>query len=93
MRCEGWRRNGGAFTLGPVTWKQCENEAVVILEVVQDGKVESLPGCATCWQECIDSGIQINSSRPTQHAPDVANVTAKKGVSRKNRIGKRAGVA
>jgi len=70
MRCEGWRRNGGAFTLGPVEWKQCENEAIVILEVVQDGKVESLPGCAICWQECIDSGIQINSSRPTQRAAD-----------------------
>lgn len=30
---------------------------------------------------------------PTQHAPDVANVTAQKGVLHKNRSGKRAGVA
>ena len=29
----------------------------------------------------------------TPRAPDVAKATAKKGVSRKNRIGKRAGVA
>lgn len=64
MRCEGWRRYGGVFTLGPVTWKQCDNEATVILEVVQDGKTELLPGCAICWQEAIDAGIQINSTRP-----------------------------
>ncbi len=82
MKCEGWRRNGAAFTLGPVTWKQCENEAVVILEVVQDGKVESLPGCAICWQECIDSGIQINSSRPTPRAPDAPKRGAKKVASK-----------
>jgi hypothetical protein len=29
----------------------------------------------------------------TKHAPDVANVTAQKGVLHKNRSGKRAGVA
>jgi hypothetical protein len=78
MRCEGWRRYGGAFTLGPVTWKQCKNEAIVILEVVQDGKIESLPGCATCWQEAIDNGIQINSSRPTKRASDGLESPAKK---------------
>lgn len=64
MRCEGWRRNGGAFTLGPIRWSQCKNEATVMIEVVQDGKTECQPGCNTCWQECIDRGIQINSVVP-----------------------------
>jgi len=64
MRCEGWRRNGGAFTFGPVKWEQCKNDAIVLLTVEQDGTVEELPACSACWQECLDNGIQINSSRP-----------------------------
>lgn len=70
MRCKGWRRTGGAFNLGPVKWEQCTKDAVVILEVVQDGKTEEFPGCQECWQEAIDSGIQINSSRPTPRETD-----------------------
>ena len=59
MRCEGWTRKGGAFTLGPVIWHQCENEAIVNIEFEQtwEGKKEDvkiLPACKECWQKCID---------------------------------------
>lgn len=72
MRCEGWRRNGGAFTLGPVTWSQCENEAIVELTVEQEGKAETLPGCAVCWQEAIDSGIKIIKVVPIMGAEETS---------------------
>lgn len=70
MRCEGWRRKGGAFTFGPVVWKQCSNEASVMLTVLQKPKGEKkkirqvLPACPTCWQECIDTGIEIEKAAP-----------------------------
>jgi hypothetical protein len=64
IQCEGWRRFGGAFTLGPVKWVQCENEAVVILEVVQDDKKTEQPVCIYCWDEGMSHGIQINSAVP-----------------------------
>lgn len=70
MQCEGWRRYGGAFTFGPVRWEQCKNEAVVILGVVQDGKTDEYPSCRVCWQECIDNGIKINSSRLAPNTVD-----------------------
>jgi len=62
-RCEGWRRRGGTFTLGPVTWEQCDNNAIVNLTVVQE-KEETLPACKVCWQEAIDKGITIKSAIP-----------------------------
>ena len=37
--------------------------------------------------------FELNARRPTKRAPDVAKAAAQKGVSRKNRSGKRAGVA
>lgn len=64
MRCEGWRRNGGAFTLGPVKWEQCKNDAIAIIKVVQDGKAEDFPACSICWKECIDKGIEIKGAQP-----------------------------
>jgi hypothetical protein len=65
MQCEGWRRYGGAFTLGPVTWRQCANEAVVTLEFIQEGKPERMPACMTCWDEATRAaGIQITSATP-----------------------------
>ena len=64
MRCEGWRRYGGAFTLGPVEWKQCGEEAVVTLEVVQDSEVATFPACMTCWGEAIDKGVEILNATP-----------------------------
>jgi len=59
MRCEGWRRYGGAFTFGSVTWKQCENDAIVNLTVIQERKKETLPACLDCWNECIEKKIKI----------------------------------
>lgn len=64
VRCEGWRRNGGAFTLGPVTWKQCEENATVMLKFKRDGKVQTLPGCQTCLNECIETGLEIIEAKP-----------------------------
>lgn len=65
-RCEGWTRKGGIFSLGPVTWSQCENEATVMIEFKQgDEGVKTLPGCSECWQKCIDSDkIEILSVVP-----------------------------
>lgn len=60
IRCEGWRRYGGAFSFGPVTWRQCENEAVVLLTVMQDGKrQDAVPACETCLQECLDRHMTV----------------------------------
>lgn len=52
-RCEGYRRNGGAFTLGPVKWERCSNPAVVLLDVRNpDGSVVTAsPACQVCWDE------------------------------------------
>ena len=63
VRCEGWRRNGGAFTLGPVTWEQCKNDAIVMLKVKQ-GKIEELPACAECWEEGRENKIEILEVKP-----------------------------
>ena len=64
MRCEGYRRYGGAFTFGPVIWRQCENEALVVLETDQDGETQQFPACAICWNESLEAGILIISARP-----------------------------
>lgn len=53
MRCEGWRRFGGAFTLGPVRWEQCKNDAIVSIKVKQDDGEGIFPACKTCWKEAI----------------------------------------
>lgn len=63
-QCEGWRRNGGAFTLGPVKWEQCAEEGIVTLEVTQGGEVSKLPACKKCWEECIERGIEILTVTP-----------------------------
>jgi len=59
MRCEGWTRYGGAFTFGPVIWKQCENEGVVMVKFIDKGEERNLPACMECWQKCIDNKLQI----------------------------------
>lgn len=65
-RCEGWRRDGGAFTLGPVKWKQCEANGVVELrfEDQDTGKQKILPACKECWAECLATGVMIIEARP-----------------------------
>jgi hypothetical protein len=64
QRCEGWRRYGGAFTLGPVKWEQCKNDAIVVLKVEQEKVVENMPSCLECWNEAKASGILIHSAEP-----------------------------
>lgn len=43
--------------------------------------------------EALHTALMNGETSLTKHAPDVANVTAQKGVLHKNRSGKRAGVA
>lgn len=62
-RCEGWRRYGGAFTLGPVRWEQCKNDATVTLTVEQE-TTERMPACMECWREAQERGIKIHASEP-----------------------------
>lgn len=64
IRCEGWRRNGGIFTFGPVTWEQCKENGVVMLTVNQDGKTQKLPACKDCWKEVIEKKIEIVHVEP-----------------------------
>lgn len=59
MQCEGWRRYGGAFSFGPVVWRQCDNDAVVVVESEQEGEVTKTPVCMNCWNEGIETGIRI----------------------------------
>ena len=64
-QCDGWRRYGGAFTLGPPKWEQCTNEATVELEIVQDGKKSEMAACNLCWEEaCNTPSITIKSALP-----------------------------
>jgi len=63
IQCEGWRRYGGAFTLGPVKWEQCKADAIVMLTVEQE-KIEDLPTCLECWNEGKTSGLKIISAEP-----------------------------
>lgn len=64
MKCEGWRRHGGALSFGKPQWVQCDEDATVMLKIVQQGAISELPGCNTCWKEAIDSGIEILSATP-----------------------------
>lgn len=64
VRCEGWRRYS-VFTLGGTTkWRQCENNAIVIVTAVQDDKTEDMPACMICWKEGVEKNIQINKVTP-----------------------------
>jgi hypothetical protein len=64
MKCEGMRRYGGAFTLGPVRWEACKEPAEVMLTVKQEGEVETLPACKTCWKEVIENKIEVLKVEP-----------------------------
>lgn len=59
MRCEGYRRYGGAFTFGPVRWEQCHREGIVMIKFVIDGQEKTLPACMECWKECIEGKLKI----------------------------------
>lgn len=65
QRCEGFRRYGGAFTLGPVKWEQCKNDATVMLKLAQDNEpAKDFPACNECWQEALENKITILKSSP-----------------------------
>lgn len=65
IRCDGWRRHGSAFSLGPITWEQCGNDAVVLLTIEQEGKiVNDSPACAVCWEESRSLGIKQIDAKP-----------------------------
>lgn len=64
IRCAGYRRYGGAFTLGPVRWEQCKENATVMLKIEQDGKVDDLPGCQECWKEAQEKRLRILEVTP-----------------------------
>jgi hypothetical protein len=66
MRCEVWRRYGGAFTFGPVRWEQCKNDAIVSLTVQQDGQPKTCPVCMKCWREAISNEIEIKNVVPLE---------------------------
>jgi len=64
-RCEGYRRYGGAFTLGPVRWEQCHNTATVLLTIEQNGEIlKDSPACAECWEEGRKAGIKQIEAKP-----------------------------
>ncbi len=66
IRCEGWTRRGGVFTLGGLPkWSQCENDAVVMLTVEQE-EIEEQPACMDCWNTGIENEIKILSAVPIQ---------------------------
>jgi len=72
IRCEGWTRKGGTFTMGIPQWGQCENEAVVIIQGTQDsesnsGKREGFlqPACMKCWEKAMSiQHIKISCVTP-----------------------------
>jgi hypothetical protein len=69
IRCQGWVRHGGVFTLGPVEWRQCKEPGVVELTVKEEGKKEQrkLPACINCWrQTMVQEGIKIISVVPME---------------------------
>lgn len=64
VQCEGWRRHGGAFTLGPIQWKQCPSRALVVLKVIQDDGETDQPSCLSCWNEALTHRIEILEATP-----------------------------
>ena len=56
MRCDGRIKRGSIFTFGITEWKQCTNDAIVIIKCVQgDEREVTLPSCRECWQRGIDT--------------------------------------
>jgi len=68
MRCEGFRRYGGAFTLGPIEWEQCEENAIVYITTRINNKKQIIPSCKKCWEESIENGIKIIEVKPVEEA-------------------------
>jgi hypothetical protein len=64
IACEGYRRYGGAFTLGPVRWEQCDSPAEVSITVQQGSVTKTFPCCTVCWQEAINNTMTILNCVP-----------------------------
>lgn len=66
-QCEGWRRYGGAFTMGPVTWEQCKEKATVMVEGKNHDETlyKTLPMCDTCLREAqTTTGVKVRKITP-----------------------------
>jgi len=70
-KCQGWRREGGAFTLGPVVWRQCDGKPVVRMNVRQEGEeTGDLPSCERCWRGAdANPEVEIVSVKPLAEEP------------------------
>lgn len=74
MRCQGYVRDGGVFTFGPVEWKICKKKGIVMIKTIQEGRETTLPACMDCWQRCIDSEkIEIIEVFPIKEEGDEQN--------------------
>lgn len=64
--CEGYRRYGGAFTLGTPRWEQCMRAAIVKLTIEQTVEpVTKVCACMVCWKEAItNKGVKIIKVEP-----------------------------
>lgn len=73
-RCEIFRRYGGAFSLGPVRWEQCPNEATV-QGVDPKFPDATVPVCSECVPETVKSvpGVVFKPlEQPTAEGSDAA---------------------
>ena len=65
IKCDGMEREGGAFSLGPVTWRECANPATLVMIVIQDGsQTERHYACQACREKGEANGIKIVSVEP-----------------------------
>jgi len=69
IRCEGYRKYGSFMTLGPREWKQCKNEAVVVLKVRQE-EISEFPACMECWREAVERKMEILEVMPLELKTD-----------------------
>jgi len=77
VRCEGFRRAGGAFSFGPVKWEQCENVAVAMIEILQnDDQPAIFPACGACWHEALNNeNITVLDALPVTKDKDGKTAT------------------
>jgi hypothetical protein len=58
MRCEDYVRHGGMMTFGRPIWKQCKNEATVLVTARNKGEKPktTLPLCNECFKRARGEG-------------------------------------
>ena len=67
IMCEGSRRYGGALSLGPAKWVNCDKPAAVVVEVETVGGTldtrRKVNSCIECWREALGttSLLVVNS--------------------------------